>query len=49
MINLANEFHSWIMSRAQLLRHAIEGLSVEAPDGEHVVLSTEKSTLSWLG
>lgn len=43
MTNLATEFHSWIMSRAMMLRHAIEGCTVEAPDAEHVVLTTEKA------
>ena len=43
MTELAVEFHSWIASRASLLRHSIEGCNVEIPDGEHVVLSTEKA------
>ena len=43
MTELATEFHSWIASRAMLLRHSIEGCTVEIPDAEHVVLTTEKA------
>ena len=44
MTELATTFHSWILSRASLLRHVIEGCSVEAPDGEHVRIHTAKAT-----
>ena len=44
MTELATTFHAWILSRAALLSHVIQGCSVEAPDGEHVRIHTEKAT-----
>ena len=44
MTELATTFHAWILSRAALLSHVIQGCSVEAPDGEHVRIRTEKAT-----
>ena len=44
MTNLATEFHAWILSRANMLRHVIEGCTVEAPDDEHVRIVTERAT-----
>ena len=46
MTELATTFHAWILSRAALLSHVIQGCSVEAPDGEHVRIRTEKATAS---
>ena len=40
MTELATTFHAWILSRAALLSHVIQGCSVEAPDGEHVRIRT---------
>lgn len=44
MTELANEFYAWIMSRATELGAAVEGCVVEAPDDEHIVISTEYAT-----
>ncbi len=43
MTSLANEFRTWIVSRANVLRHVIEGCAVEVPDDEHVRIVTEKA------
>ena len=44
MTSLANDFRSWILSRAMMLRHVVEGCTVESPDDEHVRIITEKAT-----
>ena len=44
MTSLANEFRTWILSRAMMLRHVVEGCNVESPDDEHVRILTEKAT-----
>ena len=44
MTELATTFHAWILSRAAMLSHVIEGCTVEAPDDEHVRIHTEKAT-----
>ncbi len=44
MTNLANDFRSWILSRAMVLRHVVEGCVVESPDDEHVRILTKKAT-----
>ncbi len=44
MTSLANDFRSWILSRAMMLRHVVEGCTVESPDNEHVRIVTEKAT-----
>lgn len=44
MTSLANDFRSWILSRAMILRHVIEGCTVETPDDEHVRIVAEKAT-----
>ena len=44
MTSLANDFRSWILSRAALLSHAVPGCTVESPDDEHVRIITEKAT-----
>ena len=44
MTSLANGFRSWILSRASLLTHVVEGCTVESLDDEHVRIATEKAT-----
>lgn len=44
MTDLANEFRSWVLSRAALLTHTLPSCSVETPDDEHVALVTENAT-----
>jgi len=44
MTCLANGFRSWILSRASLLTHVVEGCTVESLDDEHVRIATEKAT-----
>ena len=44
MTSLADDFRSWILSRAALLSHAVPGCTVESPDDEHVRIITEKAT-----
>jgi hypothetical protein len=38
MTSLANDFRSWILSRAALLSHAVPGCTVESPDDERVLV-----------
>lgn len=44
MTELARTFHEWIISRAALLSHVVEGCTVESPDDEHVRIVTGKAT-----
>ena len=44
MTELANDFREWILSRAMMLRHVVEGCTVESPDDEHVRIMTAKAT-----
>lgn len=44
MTSLANEFRTWILSRAMTLRHVVEGCRVESPDDGHVRIITAKAT-----
>ena len=44
MTSLADDFRSWILSRAALLAHAVPGCAVESPDDERVRIVTERAT-----
>lgn len=44
MTQLAIDFRTWILSRANMLGHVVPGCTVECPDDEHMRITAEKAT-----